>query len=51
MVKKGKMIYSIMNEAIRLDHMDLMTPLAILSRAINKLCLYKAEVFPPKGPS
>jgi hypothetical protein len=48
-VKQGNMIYSMMNEAIRLDCMDLMAPLGILTRAINKLCLYKVEVFPSKG--
>uniref|UniRef100_A0A7S0QY16 Mono(ADP-ribosyl)transferase n=1 Tax=Cryptomonas curvata TaxID=233186 RepID=A0A7S0QY16_9CRYP len=42
-------LFSMMNEAIRMDHKDMMTPLAILTRAINKLCLYNSDVFPRKG--
>jgi hypothetical protein len=49
MASKKHKLFSMMNEAIRMDHMDLMAPLAILSRAINKLCLYKSDVFPRKG--
>jgi hypothetical protein len=47
--KGKKQFFSMVNESIRRDDSDLMRPLALIVRAINKLCLYKSDVFPEEG--
>ncbi len=44
-----KKFYSMVNEALRSDHRDLMIPLAVITRAINQVCLFKTDAFPEEG--